>query len=405
MKKLVALLIAGLLSGCTATQSADTSAKTNDPQPETTTSTLNLDPRIQNVPRTISEFEKGNQQCYDRDTRPYTFVVDAHNHFRPFGGNAIPLYELDNYFHRLGVLFVNVYGIGQTLPIASGCEYYLDCPGEKVIPSMHNDFRNASNYLEYTPEGLHLTLSMSFPDLAKPKLILPRIKLLNEEEYPEQFKWMGEVNLVKQALFQNGHKPTPIEKIPEWKEFMARLKQKDIPIAIHSDLGSNEEPTKYLHLMEKVLELYPENKIIWVHMGLSKELTDIDTKLHTGILQSLLDKYPKLMLDLSWRVLYDEYFSKHEIRDQYVAFINKNATRFLPGTDFVASRKKSFDTYAEEVEVNSRINLYMNDDAFRNIALGENYFRLLGLDKYQAPQICPRSLRSGSDIIQNTDKL
>ena len=111
------------------------------------------------------------------------------------------------------------------------------------------------------------------------------------------------------------------------------------------------------------------------------------------------------MLDLSWRVLYDEYFSKHEIRDQYVAFINKNATRFLPGTDFVASRKKSFDTYAEEVEVNSRINLYMNDDAFRNIALGENYFRLLGLDKYQAPQICPRSLRSGSDIIQNTDKL
>lgn len=402
MKRIIPLVIAGMLAGCNAT-GAPKSQKVVSNTPNNA-SDLVLDPRIQQFPRTISEFKKGNQQCYDRDTRPYTFVVDAHNHFRPFGGNAIPLFELDNYFHRLGVLFVNVYGIGQTLPIGGKCEYYLDCPGEKVTPSMHNDFRNASNYLEYTPEGLHLTLSMSFPDLAKPKLVLPRIKLINEDEYPNQFIWMGEVNLVKQALFNNGHVPTPIEAIPEWAGFMKKLRdgvsvgkgrgrgegteKKPIPIAIHSDLGNNDEQTKYLHLMEKVLELYPDNKIVWVHMGLSKELTNIDPQKHIGILQPLLDKYPNLMLDLSWRVLYDEYFSKHEIREQYVEFINKNPTRFLPGTDFVASRKKSFGIYAEEVEVNSRINLYMDDDAFRHIALGENYFRFLELDDYEAPQIC-----------------
>ena len=33
---------------------------------------------------------------------------------------------------------------------------------------------------------------------------------------------------------------------------------------------------------------------------------------------------------------------------------------------------------------------FLTDDAFRKIALGENYFRLLNLD-YSAPQICPRS--------------
>lgn len=43
--------------------------------------------------------------------------------------------------------------------------------------------------------------------------------------------------------------------------------------------------------------------------------------------------------------------------------------------------------YHEELEVTSRINLWLDDEAFRNIALGENYFRLMKLD-YSALQIC-----------------
>ena len=35
-----------------------------------------------------------------------------------------------------------------------------------------------------------------------------------------------------------------------------------------------------------------------------------------------------------------------------------------------------------------KVNRFLSDDAFRKIALGENYFRLLNLD-YQAPEICP----------------
>lgn len=362
------------LLGCT-----NVTTKTSSPG-------VQLDTRNLEAPRTLSEFSKDNQQCYDRATRPYTFVVDGHNHFRPFGGNAIPLYELSEYFHRLGVLFVNAYGIGQTLPIDSGCEYYLDCEGIKVIPSIHNDFRNASNYLEYTPEGINITLSMSFPNLAEPQYVLPQIKLL-DKEYPEQFHWMGEVNLVKQALFGNGHKPTPIEKIAEWNEFMELLRQREIPIAIHSDLGSNEAPTKYLNLIEEVLRLYPDNHIVWMHMGLSLELDEMDPQMHIEILERLLNQYPKLMLDISWRIIYDHYFSKHAIREQYVRFLNQYSSRILPGTDFVASRRKDFLVYAQEVEVNSRINLYLDDEAFRNIALGQNYFRLMKL-AYQAPQIC-----------------
>lgn len=357
----------------------------------TTSSTANnsIDPAIAKSPRDLAMFTAENKQCYDRSTESYSFVVDAHNHFRPFGGHAIPMYELDDYFRRLGVLFVNVYGIGQTLPVDSSCDYYLDCPDTLVIPSIKNDFRNASNYMEFPPDGLHLTLSMSFPNLAQPQYVKPQMEQLNQE-YPDKFKWMGEVNLVKQALFQNGHKATPIEAIPKWADFMAKLRQDDMPVAIHSDLGNDNagENYKYLPLMDKVLELYPDNKIIWVHMGLSAELKKADPAQHIAVMKARLDKYPNLMLDISWRVIYDNYFINPEIRALYVDFFNAYSTRILPGTDFVASRKKDFLVYAQEVEVTSRINLYLDDNAFRNIALGENYFRLMGLDKYQAPQVC-----------------
>ena len=65
---------------------------------------------------------------------------------------------------------------------------------------------------------------------------------------------------------------------------------------------------------------------------------------------------------------------------------NRHSERILPGTDFLASRGKDFDVYREELEVNSRILGHLDDEAFRNIALGGNYFRLLGLD-YEAPPV------------------
>ena len=119
-------------------------------------------------------------------------------------------------------------------------------------------------------------------------------------------------------------------------------------------------------------------------MGLSKELNKMDPAQHIKLMKSVLDKYPNLMLDTSWRVLWDEY---HQFADLYIPFFNEYSTRILPGTDFVASRAKTFQTYVEELDVNSRYLRLLDDNAFRNIALGENYFRLLNMD-YHAPRIC-----------------
>lgn len=122
-------------------------------------------------------------------------------------------------------------------------------------------------------------------------------------------------------------------------------------------------------------------------MGLSKELSTMDPAEHIAIVRGLLTRYPRLTLDLSWRVLEDQYFSKPGVRRMYADLLDAFPTRAIPGTDFVASSDKSYAVYKEELEVTSRINKALGDRAFRGIALGENYFRLLGLNT-TAPRIC-----------------
>ena len=335
---------------------------------------------------TLEMFRTADAPCYDRSVQPQTSVVDAHLHFRPFGGPAIPFEEVVSYLQETGVLFVNITGIGQMLPVASSCTYYLDCPGTVVRPTLKNDFANAANYVLKVPSDIHMTLSMTFPDLSQPQSILPKMQLL-EREYPGKFQWMGEVNLVKQALFQNGHEPVPMAAIAKWAALMKVLQERGIPLAVHSDLGNDQEPTRYLPWMEEVLRLYPENRIVWMHMGLSRELVDMNPVRHIQTMKSLLDRYSNLMLDISWRVIDDDYFSHPDIRTLYVPFLNEYSERILPGTDFLASRDKDFEVYRTELNLTSRINRYLNDDAFRNIALGQNYFRLLGLN-FTAPPVC-----------------
>ena len=335
---------------------------------------------------TLDTFRTGDAPCYDRSAQPQTSVVDTHVHFRPFGGPAIPFEEVVQYFEETGVLFANVYGIGQMLPASSSCTYYLDCPGTPVTPTLKNDFVNAANVVTKAPAGIHLTLSMSFPDLSDPESVLAGMELL-EEEYPGAFRWMGEVNLVKQALFDSGHEPVPATAIAEWDAFMEVLREQGIPLAIHSDLGNDDDPTRYLPLMEEVLRRYPDNAIVWVHMGLSRELTGMDPARHVELMTSLLDRHPKLMLDIAWRVIDDAYFSTPAGLASYVPFLNAYSERILPGTDFLASRDKDFEVYRTELEVTSRVNQRLDDAAFRNVALGENYFRLLDLE-YEAPPVC-----------------
>ncbi|HMN45869.1 MAG TPA: amidohydrolase family protein [Povalibacter sp.] len=335
--------------------------------------------------RSLASFAKpsNEQACYDRKKEPYTPVVDAHFHPRPFGGQAIPPQELFEYFDKLGVRFVNYFGIGQSLDMRSACTYYLDCPGTSALPSIKNDFVNGQETKAYPHPNLNITLSMTFMDLAHPEDIVKTIELY-DREFPGMFKWSGELNVFKQALVPNKHEPATIASIDAWAPFMKVLRERGIPVTLHMDLGSDAEPTRNVYLMKHILEKYPDNKIVWAHAGLSKELQHMDPALHVRLMAEAFALSKNLMLDISWDVLYNAY---HEFGPQFIAFFNVYPDRILPGSDFVAARNKGFEQYAKEFEVTSRALKFLSDDAFRKIALGENYFRLMNLD-YQAPEIC-----------------
>jgi hypothetical protein len=337
-------------------------------------------------PLTLANFKSTNSDCFDRRSRPNLPVVDGHLHLRPFGGPPIPFHDLLAMVRRSGVLFVAGYGIGQRLPVDSPCTYYLDCPGVPVLPSLKNDFHNAQALLDHPPQDLKVVLSMTFPDLSNPQQVLDGMELL-ESEYPGMFRWMGEVNLAKQALYNNGHKAVSRDGIRQWKPFMAELSQRGIPIAIHSDLGNDNRPWEYLPLMQEVLSLYPDNKIVWMHLGLSKELKDVDVRQHVALLERMLRNHSNLSLDLSWRVLDDQVFSDPAKRRQHAALINRWPDRFLPGTDFVAAINKTEFLYRQELAITSRIVADLNDRALHRIALGLNVFELAGLEAV-APKVC-----------------
>jgi hypothetical protein len=390
------------LAACAATSGSEPPAVSTPEAPATTSATSAAPPvtppgvGLRPSRRSLASLAKSNTtaECYDRASEPYTPVVDVHFHPRPFGGPAIPPQELFGYFDRLGVRFVNYFGIGQVLDLKSGCTYYLDCQGTPALPSIKNDFVNGMEVVAYKHPNLHITLSMTFMDLAHPEDIVKTIALY-DKEYPGMFKWTGELNVMKQALLGNLAQPATLESIDRWAPFMKILRERNIPVTLHADLGNDANPTQHLYLMEHVLEKYPDNKIVWAHMGLSKELTRMDPNQHVAIMKEKLDRYPNLMLDISWDVLYEAY---REFGAVFIRFFNEYSTRILPGSDFVAAGKKNFDQYAHEYEVTSRALRFLDNDAFRNIALGENYFRLLGLD-YRAPPICasskPQPLPSG----------
>jgi hypothetical protein len=371
---LVTLCSLSILAGCATTSSSDAPptvdlADLPTAKPSRTLASYSLRPE--------------QQQCYDRTSEPYTAVVDVHFHPRPFGGQAIPPDELFNYFDRLGVRFVNYFGIGQVLELDSGCTYYLDCPGVSALPSIKNDFVNGLQMAAFPHDNVNVTLSMTFMDLANPGDVVETIRLY-DKEYPDMFKWAGELNVMKQALLGNNAEPATRQSIDGWAPFMAILRERGIPVTLHSDLGNDDNPTEHLYLMDHVLASYPDNKIVWAHMGLSKELSTMNPTQHVAIMSERLDRYPNLMLDISWDVLYNSY---HEWGSVFIPFFNKYYNRILPGSDFVAASNKDFGKYAHELEVTSRALRVLDDRAFRHIALGENYFRFLGLD-YNAPQVC-----------------
>ena len=92
----------------------------------------------------------------------------------------------------------------------------------------------------------------------------------------------------------------------------------------------------------------------------------------------------------------------------YLDMLNDYSDRFITGTDFVASMGpptkypglrqfknppsgclKDKANHGRQLTDTSSINMFLSDQAFKKIVLGENFFRLTGLDStYWPPPLC-----------------
>jgi len=411
------------------------------------------------------------------------------------------------------------------------CCYYLHCPtfNYTVVPTTANDilnfgwYNNSYRTNKTLQESIVLIPSATFPNLQVPDNNTATLDQLITD-YPNTIRWVGEVNIYKHALAANGFWNFP--KVTEASfandtalaAFLRRVAAAGWPMTIHCDLGcdnyaavpgwdgrcvvgaaeaaqahadaewwrtflgpyyggffnSTDHPQQnfrkiqHLKVWDAVLTQFPTLKVVWAHMGLSKELLTLHPTVHTYIMQTLFDRHPNLHVDLSWDIIAQLYLmnyanvsiqelqaAAHEdlhedsetlfnstmiegLRSElakvwekqqahvetfgsaakidgpthamaiYYVLIDKYDTRFLTGTDFVSSMgppgkwpglsqfkspptgcMKDAANHARQLTDTSSINMFLDDEAFRNIVLGGNFFRLTGLDAvYQPPAVC-----------------
>ena len=158
---MVMLAACALLPGSepSATSAPETSATTSTAPSEALPPGAGLRPSK----RSLASFAKSNPtpECYDRATEPYTPVVDVHFHPRPFGGPAIPPQELFGYFDRLGVRFVNYFGIGRDY-----LDFVVDRSPHKqgrFMPGVHLPIDSPARLLRDRPDFV-LLLTWNFAD-------------------------------------------------------------------------------------------------------------------------------------------------------------------------------------------------------------------------------------------------
>ena len=282
------VLVALCVFGASGSASAGAAQTARSPEPAETGAPSRL---------TLDSFRTADAPCYDRSAQPHTAVVDSHVHFRPFGGPAVPFEEILGYFEATGVLFANVYGIGQMLPASSSLHLLPGLPRHAGDADAEERLRERRQRRdedagESVPDARH-----DVPGPGGSRLDSRRDGTPSTPSTRGSSAGWARSTWSSRALYGNGHEPVPVATIGEWDGFMGVLRERGIPLAIHSDLGSDDEPTGYLPLMEEVLRRYPDNAIVWVHMGLSRELTTMAPHRHVALMTSMLEGHPNLMLD------------------------------------------------------------------------------------------------------------
>jgi predicted TIM-barrel fold metal-dependent hydrolase len=107
---------------------------------------------------------------------------------------------------------------------------------------------------------------------------------------------------------------------------------KKLPVLIHQNSTSVSVHDEYEHLfeLEEVLKSFPKTVIVWAHCGISRRVFH---KKYHEMVSSLLKRFPRLMVDISWVVYDDVICTSLEPKKHWLDVIIRFQDRFMIGSD------------------------------------------------------------------------
>jgi len=229
-----------------------------------------------------------------------------------------------------------------------------------------------------------------------------------------------------------GSTDTETKAVHKLKRVVTKMKSSDILQAsrktligtmVADKLEAQVQHFQYAEMMNDFCTNFKHNKIIWAHLGgLSLELVNMDVREHAKFLKTFLTNHPNVWVDVSWDVIYKAYFDDYadllglsedsdadedqetkkakqehakEVVEAYLNLFNELPTRFLTGTDCVATLENfKYETYTKALQDTAFIFVLkegLTDEAFSRIVLGQNYIDVYGDLSlvYTAPRLAP----------------
>jgi len=160
------------------------------------------------------------------------------------------------------------------------------------------------------------------------------------KKYPQHWAGIGELffrhdDLTNLSLGRDEEIPRPDH--PAMMKIYEYCADNNLMVMMHHNLyrsGCAELVKDWVDQLYEVLESYPLLSVLLCHTGISRLCWDIDG--HHRFVDSILTRFPNLVMDISW-VVYDSVIcdKKGEVRQCWLDVFEKHSTRFTIGSDQV----------------------------------------------------------------------
>jgi hypothetical protein len=169
------------------------------------------------------------------------------------------------------------------------------------------------------------------------------------KKYPNMWRGIGEIMCRHDDLSTMLQDlEIPAANHPAMKRIYAWAVEHDLPCLVHHNANYFHHNTAKLKVDQvgvyaeevcEVLAEFPTLKFLWCHAGISRSCFGVA---HEKILDSMIGRFPNLIVDLSW-VVFETTMCKpkrlaegaFEVKDEWLAVMEKYPKNFIIGSDAV----------------------------------------------------------------------